>query len=61
MGFWIWDTHYQSWWWSSKAQNVFPYFYIHGADDKVSGWAKFENLDSQTRVYEYFNTAWKER
>ena len=60
-GFWIWDTHYQSWWWSSKAQNIFPYFYIHGAGEKVSGWAKFENLDSQTRVYEYFNTAWTRR
>jgi hypothetical protein len=59
-GFWIWDSHYDAWWWTSRDQNVFPYFYLHGQGD-TTGWGKFENLDSQTRVYEYFNKAWKVR
>jgi hypothetical protein len=60
-GFWIWDSYYDAWWWSSRAQNIFPYFYVYGEGQKMTGWGKFENLDSQTRVYEYFNKVWKER
>jgi hypothetical protein len=59
-GFWVWDSHYDAWWWTSRDQNVFPYFYLYGQGD-TTGWGKFENLDSQTRVYEYFNKAWKVR
>ena len=60
-GFWIWDSYYDTWWWSSKDQNIFPYFYLHNSGGNKPGWGKFENLDSKTRVYEYFNEAWKER
>jgi hypothetical protein len=60
-GFWIWDSHYDAWWWSSKDKNVFPYFYLFGNDIKNSGWGKLENLDSETRVFEYFNQSWTKR
>jgi hypothetical protein len=60
-GFWIWDAHYQSWWWSSKDQNIFPYFYIYGNGTNNTGWGKFENLDSDVRVFEYFKQSWSNR
>ena len=60
-GFWIWDAHYQSWWWSSKDQNIFPYFYIYGNGTNNKGWGKFENLDSDVRVFEYFKQSWSSR
>ena len=59
-GIWIWDSHYDAWWWTSRDQNIFPYFYLYGEGD-TTGWGKFENIDDQTRVYEYFNKAWRVR
>ena len=60
-GFWVWDPYYNSWWWSSNSQGIFPYFYLHNVRDNTFGWGKFENLSSSTRVYEYFTKKWKIR
>ena len=60
-GFWAWDPHYNSWWWSSRADEIFPYFYLYNIAEGKYGWGMFENLDSSTRVYEYFTQKWKIR
>jgi hypothetical protein len=60
-GFWAWDPHYKSWWWSSKTDGVFPYFYLYNITENTYGWGIFENLDSSTRVFEYFTQKWKIR
>ena len=60
-GFWAWDPHYNTWWWSTKENNTFPYFFIHFQDFQKSGWGKFDMDNPSTRVYEFFNNEWKIR
>ena len=55
-GYWMWDFHFQSWWWTSSS--VFPYYYLEGENDE---W-HYLKLDLPVIQYYDFNSQqWKSR
>ena len=56
-GFWIWDSYYQNWWWSS--QQVFPYAYLPEISNGISGWIYYKMDDSDLKVFEFSNQKWR--
>ena len=60
-GFWCWDPTYDSWWWSCKqdvsSSNIF-YFYLYSSDPEKKGWGGLDLTSSESRIYEFFKSAW---
>ena len=60
-GFWCWDISYESWWWSSKQNNTSAdifYFYLYSTDPEKTGWAGLDLSSNESRIYEFFKSAW---
>ena len=60
-GFWCWDPVYQAWWWSSKqhgrSSDIF-YFYLYSSDPEKTGWGALDLSIKESRIYEFFKSAW---
>ena len=55
-GYWIWDFHFQSWWWTSPS--VFPYYYLEGENNE---W-HYLKLDLPViQYYDFKSQQWKSR
>jgi hypothetical protein len=60
-GFWCWDPTYNSWWWSYKqdeSDTEFFYFYLQTSAPENSGWGGLDLSSEQSRIYEFFKSAW---
>ena len=60
-GFWCWDPTYNSWWWSYKqdeGDSEFFYFYLQTNAPENSGWGGLDLSSEQSRIYEFFKSAW---
>ncbi|MFL2913994.1 MAG: immunoglobulin-like domain-containing protein [Opitutales bacterium] len=55
-GYWMWDFHFQSWWWT--APSVFPYYYLEGENGR---WHYLELDLPVIQYYDFNSQQWKSR
>jgi hypothetical protein len=55
-GYWMWDFHFQSWWWT--APSVFPYYYLEGENGE---WHYLELDLPVIQYYDFNSQQWKSR